>query len=1694
MTDMLMMFVFVLAHGSECIPDLSQRVRLIHPHLVPPARSCASRSQSPGRRRSTFLLPRTSHLRGRRRSTFLLPRTSQLGNASAFRVSGQRCAWERHAPACFASPAVELDCMFFRSCSARFLAAATATPCPCQQCGTAGEWSHAEARPSMAAFSRVLAGPPSHRAGALQTQLECASGLHTRTPSTTGLPGSGKVACVPAPLPCNAGPRSVTWAVSTTDSFSPWGREELTQASYDRLYVIDDARLRALCAPPLPPSSPLFTPPLPPVATALPVCLDCFTGDEPWSPRAYHLRLASSCVGVAAPRAATAAPRAATTFQPSASTVLHRPWHCFSLQFFGNHSELSHLVICACLLALPLMLSLSPLLPPSLHCSTVHIRRTFSVVVLLQFQSVSASTPTGMERVESFVDCTAAVLAVAVSCAALLLFVRRRRRGEHELAFQRALAVCLPNRSICACGTSLIRLIADVAHNRGAAYASSLHIGVVMAAAVVQFAQLAGVLDRPAFAYAAQLAVTAAVLALLGTRDVGASCHKPAGSSHERPRGRLTLAISLRRRRSVASAPYAARRRCLPSAVMSTPTRDLYSPFEPHAPSRQYRAVCIIASAWLACRSRRQHAATHASCVIAAAWLACRSRRQGRGPAHVQNTAGISTSRTSAPRPGTAGLSRLVETCSTTDTSGPPRLSPMTRRAAELAIAALMLSVRVRALLGRPSSLELMCARHPVPAPVRRLAAFVASLPMTSRVLELRISLAWRAAVRLRAACLIACAWRKRFSRCSLTATALAAAWRRRARRCAALRSASACHTAPTHAAPQDGLRNAAANRLVEAWRARDRRHAGQAVRRTMGAAIALSSVWAPVHDAVSRIARAWRNLAHFRSASAARRLAADLAALTSEATGPQLPRPTGAYEPPRRMALAVQHIIRNWRAAAARRRFSMGIALLKAVRESPPRLHPPAPNTVRAAVQAFCCNPHSPVILATTKSTPMAELTPSVASLFASAGQVATAESAPLASSSALAALRGGGFAPGSSISSAAQGDAAPSIPEGSHGVPSLAFTFGSPLASALSQAHPSPLASASQVHPPPPKSYLLSAGKLRDSIHARLRASAHDSSPRSATPMKTDGPSRTRAPLPSFRSSVYSQSVTPGPAHNLHTHLAGPRASSSPAPGLGHLGLCTPLAGPRPVCSSALSQQSARTSQCNSPPPQLSASYSGYSNTSRRGERRTERSLRFMSARDSARFDTAVDLFSRGPRFILLAADFYRRLRSRCRLWPALLERRRTVLSSARLLLVPLATRFAFKLLVLARRRRRIRTLLCAPPKPLTDYTVGHNGTLDVDALAAVDWSGVGLPWPLAASGFQFCSPLGSIGSLHPTGSEDIPALAFSPDGSPILPLWPPRNSGFALVPAASGGLCYYDTDLGGSSWFPPSGSVPLYSCAVEGLSHPAAAPPPPLPPWASVGCPPGPWRAQFTDCTAHVTMHCTLTGATRYGPWVSLRDDCGCVFYANLCTRLTRWFPPPRWMCDWLSRAPDPATAELPVTCFSSHDVEKYDPRSPFARGRLPQAEARLRAEGAAPFLCSGRDRPHYPREETDTPQSYPAMDEADFIALDQALSSYFRTRPSYVHAALPRWDAISRCVVDRSSESAGLSRRTVVAMLPCSSVLVRFHSALMQRLRLAGGFTAVSWPEFLCHVAEPNDLCDYLRLHLPWLDALDYSMTL
>ena len=102
-------------------------------------------------------------------------------------------------------------------------------------------------------------------------------------------------------------------------------------------------------------------------------------------------------------------------------------------------------------------------------------------------------------------------------------------------------------------------------------------------------------------------------------------------------------------------------------------------------------------------------------------------------------------------------------------------------------------------------------------------------------------------------------------------------------------------------------------------------------------------------------------------------------------------------------------------------------------------------------------------------------------------------------------------------------------------------------------------------------------------------------------------------------------------------------------------------------------------------------------------------------------------------------------------------------------------------------------------------------------------------------------------------------------------------------------------------------------------------------------------------------------------REGPWVSLRTPLGVVFFTNLWTGATRWFPPRRWMEAWQSRPrEDPDTGCATDVLFDGHRL---------AQQLLPRPLARQLTEGGAPPLLHERGSPRFAPDAEDTPDTHP-----------------------------------------------------------------------------------------------------------------------
>jgi len=224
-------------------------------------------------------------------------------------------------------------------------------------------------------------------------------------------------------------------------------------------------------------------------------------------------------------------------------------------------------------------------------------------------------------------------------------------------------------------------------------------------------------------------------------------------------------------------------------------------------------------------------------------------------------------------------------------------------------------------------------------------------------------------------------------------------------------------------------------------------------------------------------------------------------------------------------------------------------------------------------------------------------------------------------------------------------------------------------------------------------------------------------------------------------------------------------------------------------------------------------------------------------------------------------------------------------------------------------------------------------------------------------------FRSSRGVISDHHPAADKPgIDVLAYSTDGTRTPPWWPPPDSEFTLVPEASGSWCYYNSASGVSQWDPPEGSTPLPQ-----LTHPFDAnvlftdsPPRCSASFKSIGrC--SNWLPLYEDAHDCILFFHRKTGAVRNGPWLSLRDDFGRIYFINLKTGQSRWFPPHRWMQGWVTRG-------------TSHDrsgrlVHDYVTLTPaLLRQLMPPELARLRVDGGAPYM-DALDSPPYEPDEID-----------------------------------------------------------------------------------------------------------------------------
>ena len=111
-------------------------------------------------------------------------------------------------------------------------------------------------------------------------------------------------------------------------------------------------------------------------------------------------------------------------------------------------------------------------------------------------------------------------------------------------------------------------------------------------------------------------------------------------------------------------------------------------------------------------------------------------------------------------------------------------------------------------------------------------------------------------------------------------------------------------------------------------------------------------------------------------------------------------------------------------------------------------------------------------------------------------------------------------------------------------------------------------------------------------------------------------------------------------------------------------------------------------------------------------------------------------------------------------------------------------------------------------------------------------------------------------------------------------------------------------------------------------------------------------------------------------RDAPWIALRTRDGCIYFANLLTRETRWLPPHLWMHGWVSRTKISDSRSSGSTMSQILDNGRDLPCD--GRKPLPPLIAFKRVEGGAPYMYeSTHGAPQYPPDESgwDSQLTYP-----------------------------------------------------------------------------------------------------------------------
>ena len=237
------------------------------------------------------------------------------------------------------------------------------------------------------------------------------------------------------------------------------------------------------------------------------------------------------------------------------------------------------------------------------------------------------------------------------------------------------------------------------------------------------------------------------------------------------------------------------------------------------------------------------------------------------------------------------------------------------------------------------------------------------------------------------------------------------------------------------------------------------------------------------------------------------------------------------------------------------------------------------------------------------------------------------------------------------------------------------------------------------------------------------------------------------------------------------------------------------------------------------------------------------------------------------------------------------------------------------------------------------------------------------------------------------HPAQTGATPN-ALDADGHEVAPVQPPRESSVVLAPESTGRLCYYDTQTGIATWFPPPGSGPLEHLTRNAVTCLPQRLPPQLPKDLSLGMmqtSASGWLAIFKDAIDSVTFYHVATGTLREAPWIALRTPDGVVYFGNLVSRETRWLPPRMWQEGFISRH-SLNSSEDPYDQLANRGL--IDHRTP-----LPMQLARMRIEGGAPY-CLDEDSgtPTYPPDAFDTPCTYPL---ADYVSVKCSRSHFGET---------------------------------------------------------------------------------------------------